>query len=74
MNAAPKNTGKEMIIKLAEELPESKIGEAIDFLRYLNQKKEPVLYLDPEEEKELHTLCETEESITLEEAKAIIED
>ena len=69
MNTVRKNTGRDLIIKLAEELPESKVGEAIDFLRFLKQKKDPVLYLSPEEEEELQLLQENGEYVTLDEAE-----
>lgn len=58
------NTAKNRIIKLIEELPESRAGEVIDFLEFLNQKKDQELYLDAEEENDLWSRIRTEEKVS----------
>ena len=57
------NTAKDMIMKLVDEIPETKAGEIIDFLLYLKTKEEQVLYLDKIEEEELEELIKTDERI-----------
>lgn len=42
------STPREILLKLVEEMPESQIGEAIDFLTYLKLKKEKEIYKDLE--------------------------
>ncbi len=69
------NTAKITILKLIEEIPETKAGEIIDFLEYLKQKKEYDLFIDEDEENELWNLIENDERISLEQAeKSILGD
>ncbi|MFA7572391.1 MAG: hypothetical protein WCY24_01595 [Lutispora sp.] len=56
-------TAKEIIMKLVDEIPETKVGEIIDFLLYLKNKKEQDLYLEPDEEEEIWNLIENDERI-----------
>ena len=58
------NTAKELILKLLDEIPESKAGEIIDFLLFLKSRKEQNLHLEPEEEAELWKLIQTDERIS----------
>jgi len=58
------NTAKEVIMKLVDELPETKAGEVIDFLLYLKNKKEHELYLERDEEEEIWNLIENDERIS----------
>ena len=58
------NTAKELILKLLDEIPESKAGEIIDFLLFLKSRKEQDLHLEPEEEAELWKLIQTDERIS----------
>lgn len=57
------NTAKEIIMKLVEEIPETKAGEVIDFLLYLKNKKEQDLYLEPDEEEEIWNLIKNDERV-----------
>jgi len=66
------NTAKEMIHKLIDEMPETKAGEVIDFLLFIKNKKEEVLYMDKEEESEIWGLIENGERVSEEKAKEII--
>ena len=68
------NTAKERIIKLIDEIPETKAGEVIDFLMYLKDKKENELYLDIQEEDELWNLINTDERISSEEVEELLKD
>ena len=65
-------TPKEIINKLVDEIPETKIGEVIDFLLYLRDKKEQELYLDSEEEKALWTMINSEERVTSEKVNELL--
>ncbi len=67
------NTAKERIIKLVEEIPETKAGEVIDFLEYIKQKGEEELYLDPTEEDEILNLIEEDKKVTAEEVNRLLE-
>lgn len=58
------NTAKEIILKLIDEIPETKAGEVIDFLEYLKHKPEQELLLENEEERELWELIKTDERIS----------
>jgi len=60
------NTARDIILKLVDEIPETKIGEVIDFILYLRGRKEQELYLEPEEEEEIWNLIETDEKIPAE--------
>jgi len=64
------NTARSLISKLADDIPESKIGEAIDFLLYLRDKEteEPLLLME-DEETELKKAIAKDERFTLQEAK-----
>jgi hypothetical protein len=66
------NTAKELILKLIDDLPETKAGEVIDFLLYLKGKKEQELYLDPQEEEELWHLIQNEERIPAEKVNELL--
>ena len=57
------NTAKEIIMKLIEEMPETKAGEVIDFLEYLKYKQEQELYMNEDEELELLDLIKKDEKI-----------
>ena len=57
------NSAKEIIMKLVDEIPETKAGEIIDFLLYLKNKNEQDLYLEPDEEEEIWNLIENDERI-----------
>ena len=58
-----RNTAKDLIKKLVDDIPESKAGEVIDFLLYLKNKSDQELYLDIEEE-ELWNLIKTDERVS----------
>jgi|GEM_PF-1031850 len=60
------NTARDIILKLVDEIPETKIGEVIDFILYLRGRKEQELYLEPEEEEEIWNLIKTDEKIPAE--------
>jgi hypothetical protein len=66
------NTAKDLILKLIDEIPETKAGEVIDFLLYLKNKTEQELYLDPEEEAEIWNLIKTEERIPAEKVDELL--
>jgi hypothetical protein len=66
------NTAKDIIIKLIDEIPETKAGEIIDFLIYLKNKKEPDLYLDSQEEEEIWNLIKTDERVSSEEVGELL--
>jgi spermidine/putrescine-binding protein len=66
------NTAKELILKLIDEIPETKAGEIIDFLLYLKTKKEQDLYLESDEEAEIWNLLKTEERIPAEKVNELL--
>lgn len=66
------NTAKERIKKLIDDLPETKVGEAIDFLLYLKTKSEQELYLTPEEEEIFWNDIKNEEKIPFKEVKKLL--
>ena len=66
------NTAKDMIIKLVEEIPETKAGEVIDFLLYLKNKKEQDLYLEADEE-EIWNLIKNDERIPSDKVNKLLE-
>lgn len=66
------NTAKDIILKLIDEIPETKIGEVIDFLLYLKGKKDQELYLDPQEEEEVWNLIKTDERISSEKVNDLL--
>jgi hypothetical protein len=66
------NTAKDIIIKLIDEIPETKAGEIIDFLIYLKNKKEPELYLDSQEEEEIWNLIKTDERVSSEKVDELL--
>ena len=47
------NTAKDILKKLIADLPETKTGQAIDFLLYLRNKPEQDLYISVKEEEEV---------------------
>ena len=63
------NTAKEIIKKLIDELPETKTGQAIDFLLYLKNKPEQDLTMSLKEEEEIWALIENDERISSNEIK-----
>jgi len=63
------NTAKEIIKKLVDELPETKTGQAIDFLLYLKNKPEQDLTMSLKEEEEIWALIENDERISSSEVK-----
>ena len=63
------NTAKEIIKKLIDELPETKTGQAIDFLLYLKNKPEQDLTMSLKEEEEIWALIENDERISSNEVK-----
>jgi len=63
------NTVKEIIKKLVDELPETKTGQAIDFLLYLKNKPEQDLTMSLKEEEEIWALIENDERISSNEVK-----
>ena len=67
------NTAKETILKLIDEIPETKAGEIIDFLEYLKQKQEQELLLEDSEEKELWGLIKNDGRVSSEEVNKLIE-
>lgn len=66
------NTARDIIIKLIDEIPETKVGEVIDFLLYLKSKKENDLWLESHEEDELWNLIDTDERMSSEEVKNLL--
>ena len=66
------NTAKELILKLIDEIPETKVGEVIDFLLYLKNKKEQDLDLDFNEEAEIWNLLKTDERIPAEKVNELL--
>ncbi|MHB8062290.1 MAG: hypothetical protein ACYDG2_06605 [Ruminiclostridium sp.] len=66
------NTAKDIIRKLVEDIPESKVGEVIDFLLYLKNKKEQDLYMDIQEEEEIWGLIRTDERVSSEEVNELL--
>lgn len=67
------STAKEIILKLIDEIPETKAGEVIDFLEYLKHKKEQELLLEDSEEKELWELIKNDERVSSQEVNKLIE-
>jgi len=67
------NTAKELIKKLIDDIPETKAGEVIDFLLYLKTKNEQDLHLDSQEEEELWNLIKTDERVSSDKVKELIE-
>ena len=63
------NTAKEIIKKLVDELPETKTGQAIDFLLYLKNKPEQDLTMSLKEEEEIWALIANDERISSSEVK-----
>jgi hypothetical protein len=67
------NTAKELILKLIDEIPETKAGEVIDFLLYLKNKKEQDLFLETGEEAEIWNLLKTDERIPAEKVNELLQ-
>jgi len=67
------NTAKEVIMKLVDEIPETKVGEVIDFLLYLKNKTEQDLYLEPDEEEEIWSLIKNDERIPSDKVNELLE-
>lgn len=67
------NTAKEIIMRLVNDIPETKAGEVIDFLTYLKNKEEQELVLDSREEQELWDIIENDERVSSEEVSKLIE-
>lgn len=67
------NSAKELLNKLLKDIPETKVGEVIDFIMYLKNKKDPELFLEKEEEEEIWNLIETDEKVSSEEVIALLE-
>ena len=66
------NTAKDIILKLVDEMPETKAGEVIDFLLYLKEKRDQELYLTVNEEEDIWNQIKTEERISSEEVKQLL--
>lgn len=66
------NTAKEIIIKLVDELPETKAGQLIEYLLFLRNKKDDDLYLDLQEEKEIWNLIQTDERVSEKQVKELL--
>ena len=67
------NTAKKIILRLIDEIPESKAGEVIDFLEYLKHKQEPELILEDSEEKELWELIKNDDRVSAQEVNKLSE-
>lgn len=63
------NTAKDILKKLIADLPETKTGQAIDFLLYLRNKPEQDLYISVKEEEEVWNLIRTDERVSSNEVK-----
>ncbi len=70
MNSA----AKDIIVKLVDELPETKVGEVIDFIRFLNSKNEHELLFTPKEEEEIWNLLNTDDRISSDKVKELFRD
>lgn len=46
------NTAKQILLKLLEEMSENEVGEVIDFIGYLKQKRDNEIYKDLEKASE----------------------
>jgi hypothetical protein len=64
---------KEKIIDLIDTIPEAKAGEVIDFLLYLKNKNSEELYLESQEEEDIWNLIKTDDRISSEEVKELLE-
>ncbi len=57
---------KEILLKIIDELPESKKGQAIEYLQFLKDRADQDLYLSKIEEREIWKRIKTEERINSE--------
>lgn len=46
------NTAKQILLKLLEEMSQNEVGEVIDFIGYLKQKRDNEIYKDLEKASE----------------------
>ena len=66
------NTAKELIHKMVDEIPETKAGEFIEFLLFIKNKKEEILYMDEKEESEIWNLIKNDEYVSEEKVKKLL--
>jgi hypothetical protein len=65
---------KEKLLKLIEDLPEIKVGQAIEYLKFLKESSEQALYMSKKEENEIRQRIETEERMKSEDVKRLLEE
>ena len=66
------NTSKELLKRLVDELPETKTGQAIEYLLFLKMREEQELYISEKEEEEIWERVVNEDKISAEEVKKLI--
>ncbi len=66
------NTAKDFLHKLVDDIPETKVGEVLDFLLFLREKPEHDLYLSPKEEEEILRIINHDERISSDKAKELL--
>ena len=65
---------KKILFYEISKLPVEKIGKAISFIRYLSQEAEDELFLDEDEEIELHNLLNSSDFVSSKDMLAKIEE
>ncbi|WP_352418700.1 hypothetical protein [Proteiniborus sp.] len=65
---------KKRILELVEGLTEEKLGKVISFIKFIKEEEEPVLLLEPEDEKEIIKVLEEDDWYSSDEVKKMIED
>ncbi len=66
------STPKELLKRLVDELPESKTGQAIEYLLFLKTREEQELYISEKEEEEIWERIVNEDKVSAEEVKKLI--
>jgi hypothetical protein len=68
------SNNKEKLLKLIVDLPEIKVGQAIEYLKFLKESSEQELYMSKKEENEIWQRIETEERMKSEDVKRVLEE
>jgi hypothetical protein len=68
------SNNKEKLLKLIVDLPEIKVGQAIEYLQFLKESSEQELYMSKKEENEIWQRIETEERMKPEDVKRVLEE
>ncbi|NLV89101.1 MAG: hypothetical protein GX021_07030 [Tissierellia bacterium] len=66
-------TSIEAILELAKELPEEELGKLITYIKFFEEKDEPVLVLEVDDEEDIINILKVDEWYDSEEIEKVLE-